>query len=135
MAEAKIDKDLARELRYEGKSHEEIAEYFGVSKQAVSHVLKNSVRSRRRDAKLFDQIPYKGIYEFIQANEKVTVPRFAEIMGLPRSRTSTEKARRLLQGYGVYLSKRNYDALIEKTGMTYEQLFELREGFEEASDG
>ena len=90
------------------------------------------MRSRKREARLFDQIPYKGIYEFIKSDEKITVPRFAEIMGLPRSRTSTEKARRLLQGYGVYMSKRNYDALIAKTGMTYEQLFELREGFEEA---
>ena len=132
MAKAIIDKELAREMRYEGKTFAEIAEYFGVSKQAVSKMLNNSVRRRRRDAQLFDQIPYKGIYEFIQANEKVTVPRFAAIMGMSMGGASTEKARRFLRGESVSLFKYNYDALIEKTGMTYEQLFELREGFEEA---
>ena len=133
MAEAKIDRELAREMRYEGKTFSEIGEYFGVSQQAVSRVLKNCVRSRKREARLFDQIPYKGIYEFIQSDEKITVPRFAVIMGMPAGGASTEKARRLLEGNQcVALFKRNYDALIAATGMTYEQLFELREGFGEA---
>ena len=116
-------------MRYEGKALAEIAEYFGVSRQAVSAVLKNRVRVRKRDAKLFEQIPYKGIYEFVQSDEKITVPRFAAMIGMSVCRASTEKARRFLRGESVALFKYNYDALIEKTGMTYEQLFELREGF------
>jgi hypothetical protein len=33
------------------------------------------------------------------------------------------------------VSKRSYDRLMAVTGMTYEQLFKLREGFKEEDDG
>jgi hypothetical protein len=41
----------------------------------------------------------------------------------------------LLHGRNCRICKRAYDRLIAATGMTYEQLFKLRDGFEEEDDG
>ena len=125
----KIDKELAIEMRKEGKTYQEIGAYFGVSHQAVAKAV-NNVSRARKSSPVFEQIPYKGLYEFMQANKKVTIWGLAKIMGMDGSHTSQEKLRRFLLGRDVLLHKHAYDNLIARTGMTYEQLFELREGFE-----
>lgn len=129
----KINKELAIVMRLEGKTCQEIADHFGVSNQAVSRMLRNQVRYRK-DGKIFDQIPYKGLYEFMQSNHKITVPKLALIMGMTVTANNNRKVERLLQGKCTWLPKKAYDGLIKHSGMTYEQLFELREGFEEVQD-
>lgn len=131
---AKIDRQIAIAMRYEGKTLMEIADHFGVSYQAVQKALKHSIRSRK-NGEIFEHIPYKGLYEWMKLNPTVSVPRLGVIMGMSYCHATQEKVGRLLRGQYVALPKRAYDRLIAHTGMTYEQLFELRDGFKEDFDG
>ncbi len=127
----KIDKSVAIQMYREGKSMRDIAEHFNVSKQAVSQVLFYGERVRR-DGAIFENIPYKGLYEYFAENKSMSIPKFARIVTNNFNPASTtNKFRRLLEGKGVSLCKRWIDNMIDLTGMTYEHLFELREGYAE----
>lgn len=126
---SKVDKELAVKMRREGKSTIEIADYFGVSFQAISAICRK--RGARKFSDFIEKIPYKGIYEYMMADEKLTIPKFASRLGLDGDHASTEKLRRFIYGENVSINKRIYDNLLSLTGMTYEQVFELRDGFKE----
>lgn len=129
-----VDKELAAEMRRDGMTMREIAEHFGCSPQYIQQILGNRVRSRKCTMDM-ESVAYKGIYEYMLANPKVTVPTIARILhGYSATKTQVANARRLIHGKHTTVSKRGLDRLIAKTGMTYEQLFELREGFAEEDD-
>lgn len=130
-----INKQVAADMRRQGASISEIAEFFGVTHQAVQQILSNVVRARKNEY-FIESIPYKGIYEYFIEHKKMTVPAFARVMyDSCAGRAETERARRLLAGASrTHVTKAAIDRLIRFTGKTYEQLFELREGFEEDDD-
>ncbi|MBQ5640475.1 MAG: helix-turn-helix domain-containing protein [Ruminococcus sp.] len=129
-----IDKELAAEMRRDGMTNREIAERLGCSPQYIQQILGNRVRSRKCTMDM-ELVAYKGIYDYMVANPRVTVPTIARIIhGHSATNKQVAHARRLIHGKNVLISKRGLDALIAKTGMTYEQLFELREGFAEEAD-
>lgn len=131
----KFDKELAIAMRRDGKNDREIADYFGVSHQAVQQRLKGCIHARK-DGNAIEKIPYKGLYEFLLAHPKVRITYLAAIMFPNYSdHAKAEKVRRFIQGGYASFPKVAYDRLMAYTGMTYEQLFELREGFKEESDG
>jgi hypothetical protein len=125
----KIDKELAIQMRREGRTYEEIGKHFGVSKQGV-HDLLNRNPKARKDCKTIDLIPYKGLYEFMVANETMTIARLTKIMFGYQKSSATANVRSFLCGRNTSFPKSVYDNLIAHTGMTYEQLFEPREGFD-----
>ena len=130
----KIDKELAIEMRLRNMSHQEIADHFGVSHQAVQQLLRNCTRARK-DGDYIERIAYKGLYDFLIEHPRVTIPRLAGIIYRDHvSRNQIEIVRRLLEGKNVHIMKDGLDRLLAYTGMTYERLFELREGFKEADD-
>lgn len=130
---SKVDKELAVKMRREGKNNSEIANCFGVSHQAISAICRK--RGARKFSDFIEKIPYKGIYEYMKADEKLTIPKLTRLVGLDGAHTNTEKVRRFIYGENVSVSKKVYDNLISLTSMTYEQLFELRDGFKEDGDG
>lgn len=130
---SKIDRDLAASMRRDGKTYQEIADCFGVSPQAVSDSLKKHVHARK-DLNAIEKIPYKGLYEFMLSHPRVSITHLSAKMFQYPNHASSEKVRRLIQGGYAQLPKSAYDRLIKYTGMTYEQLFELRAGFEEEGD-
>lgn len=126
----KVDKELAIQMRREGRTYGEIAECFGVSHQAVTKMLKNCVRARK-DCDTIDMIPYKGLYEFMVSHRMLTIEGLTAVMFSESDHAKHEKVRRFLRGHDISFPKHTYDNLIAYTGMTYEQLFEPRE----VSDG
>ena len=131
-----VDKELAIEMRRDGKTFREIGEHFGVSHQRAQQIIGNGVRSRKSTMDM-EQIVYKGIYDYMVSHPLVTIPTIARIIhGGSSTGVQIANARRLIHGGNVHITKSGIDRLIAKTGMTYEQLFELREGFtEEVADG
>ena len=126
----KIDKELAISMRRDGKSYSEIADCFGVSCQAVQYCLKRCIKARK-DMSAIEKIPYKGLYEFMVAHPKVSITSLsAKIVKYP-DHANAEKVRRFIQGKNAQFPKYTYDRLLAYTGMTYERLFELRDGFKE----
>lgn len=124
-----VDKSLAMEMWMDGKTMKEIGEYFGVSRQRISILLKGRGK-RTKDLLFVEKIPYKGLYEYFKANTRMSVPAFVERIRAGGHHSDSEKMRRFLLGENSSYSKRVYDNMLAVTGMTYEQLFELREGFE-----
>lgn len=130
-----VDRVTAAQLRSEGKSYAEIAEVFGVSRQRIQQVLKKKVVYNRKYAAEIERIPYEGLYRFMVENPKVTYPALANILFGKSDRQKNETARNFAHGMSSKIPKRGYDNLIARSGMSYEQLFKLREGFKEEEDG
>lgn len=68
-----IDVNLAEKMRMDGATYQEIANYFGVTRQAVHLNLKNHGRLRRRYEAIFDDCPYAGLRRFLKENKKVKI--------------------------------------------------------------
>jgi hypothetical protein len=127
-----VDMKIAAQMRRDGATLQEIADVFGVKYQRIQYLLKKGgVRNGKRDAAI-EKIPYEGLYQFMVANPNLSLSMLSVIMVGDGSHTASAKIRRFAHGENCSLSKRAYDKLLELTGMTYEQLFKLREGFTEA---
>lgn len=130
----KIDKEIAIAMRLNNRTYKEIAEYFGVSWQAVQQKLRYCTRARK-DGDYIERIPYKGLYDFLMEHPRVTIPYLASVMNnMHANKAIIERVRRLFEGKCAHFTKKELDRLLAYTGMTYEELFELREGFKEADN-
>lgn len=129
-----VDREKAAEMRRDGMTYAEIGEYFGVSRQRIEQCLKGRVKTRKCSTDM-ERIPYEGLYNWLMDNPKVTYPTFARLVFGTCNTNTTNKIQNLLHGRNVLIGKRSYDRMMAVTGMTYEQLFKLREGFEEEDDG
>lgn len=125
-----IDREKAAQMRRDGASYEEIGKVFGVSRERVRQVLKNQVRCRKYTTDM-EKIAYEGLYNWLMDNQKVTFPALSYIMFGKRGTGHGNLMLNFVQGKNVKITKQSIDRLIAKTGMSYEQLFKLREGFEE----
>lgn len=127
-----IDREKAAQMRRDGCTYEEIGAVFGVSRERIRQVLKNQVRCRKCSTDM-EKIVYEGLYNYLMDNPKMTYPALAMVMFGGGTKTNN-KLRNLLHGKNCTISKRSLDRLMALTGMTYEQLFKLREGFKEEED-
>lgn len=132
---AMVDRKTAAQMREEGMSYREIADVFGVSRQRIQQVLKKGIAYDRKYAADIEKIPYEGIYNYMVENPKVTFPALSMILFGTSNKNKNEVTRNFVFGMNCKIGKRCYDRLIEKTGMTYEQLFKLREGFKVEDNG
>lgn len=129
----RIDKELAIEMRRQGMTYKQIGDHFGVSWQAVHFKLVHCERARK-SGNYIEKIPYKGLYDFLIKHDRVSISQLAMVVFKSQNKAATERMRSLCNGCGAHVSKKGIDRLLAYTGMTYEQLFELRRGFEEADD-
>lgn len=129
-----IDREKAAQMRRDGATYEEIGAVFGVSRERIRQVLKNQVRTRKCSTDM-EKIVYEGLYNYLMDNPKMTYPALSMAMFGGGDTKTNNKLRHLLHGKNCMISKRSLDRLMALTGMTYEQLFKLRDGFEEVADG
>lgn len=123
-----IDREVAIEMRRQGKTYGEISKVFGVSRQRVQQAIGKDPRARK-EGTLVDRIPYQGLYDYMVAHPRLTVPAFAMIVFGNGDGATSNRMRYILTGENVAIKKKSMDKLLSVTGMTYEQLFEPREGF------
>lgn len=128
-----IDKNVAAQMRRDGATYQEIGDVFGVSRERVRQVLKNQVRLRKSSTDM-EKIVYEGVYNWLMENPRMTFPAFAQLMLGYGGQNATNLVRNFLHGKNCRINKQSYDRLIAKTGMTYEELFKLRDGFKEEED-
>lgn len=117
-------------LREQGKSYQEIADMYGVSKQNVQEII--SIASKRYGERIrkstydIEKIAYKGIYDLFANDKTMTFSRIArECTGISNNKT-VGKFKRLFLGQNVNITIRNIQKLVEFSGMTFEQLFAPR---------
>ena len=120
-------------LHNQGETYEEIGEQFGVTKQEVSRaikVLESKLNASSRKKYDIEKIVYRGFYIFFECVDSVTVNKFAKELFGGNSRTAYNKFDRLLKGQNVHLTISTCERMIKMTGMPFEELFELRDGYE-----
>jgi hypothetical protein len=127
-----VDKERAAQMRLDGASFRKIGAEFGVSHQRIQQMLEGTDTKRRKRTTELERIPYEGLYQFMVANPEISFPRLAIIALGSGHHNESVKIRRFAYGKNCSFTKRTYDRLIAATGMTYEQLFKLRDGFTEA---
>ena len=136
-----IDREKAAQMRRDGATYAEIGAAFGVSRQRAAQVLdlrrrcSQDGRRVRKCSTDMEKIVYEGIYNWMMDHPNVTYPALTNIMFGHYQKESRNTVVRLLHGKDSKIPKRAYDRLMAATGMTYEQLFKLRDGFKEEDDG
>lgn len=123
-----IDREVAIEMRRQGKSFEDIGKAFGVSRQAVHKKIGKEPRAKKYDG-IVDRIPFQGLYDYMVAHPRLTVPAFAMIVFGDYGKNKTNCMCGILTGENVSIKGKYMDKLLSVTGMTYEQLFKPREGY------
>ena len=131
---AKNNKEQMIALRKAGKTYEEIAEQYGVSKQWVYQIIRDVCRydDRARKHSLdIENIVYEGIYQLFANDYKMTELKFARItFGIKTVKGKhRELIRRLLFNRAeVRLSLRNIRNICEYIGEPFEYVFRVRKG-------
>lgn len=114
-------------LREQGKTYQEIGDMYGVSKQSVEEIVKNAekrfndgVRIRKNSVNI-EKIVYKGIYDLFYKDRTMTISKLARIVGHDKS-----TLKNLIEGKNARITIKGVKKLTDFSGMTFEELFELR---------
>ena len=121
--QGKVDWKLAGEMRAEGRTFREIADYFGVSKQYIQSMERSRFNARRKDANFVERIPYPVIRAQFNADRSLTIPTFARVVFCTSAREAQEKARSLLLGRNTTLTINQLRNVLALTGKTFEETF------------
>lgn len=122
-----IDIDDAVHMRGIGSTFEEIGRKYGVSRQAVQDLLKKNGVSPRRHAKIYEDIPYQGLYDFVMANPGMSLSALSHVIFGSTTRNEVERTQRILKGHNFTLRYSNIRRLESASGMTFDELFAPRE--------
>ena len=118
-----IDVNLAEQMRMDGATYQEIANHFGVTRQAVHLNLKNHGRLRRRYEAIFDDCPYKNLRRWLLENSKIRIASICDAVFGSCGEKERAKTRRLLAGDNVKLTIEDIKRLEKFTGMGFDELF------------
>ena len=118
-----IDIVLAEQMRRDGATYQEIANHFGVTKQAVHLHMKNHGRIRRRYEQIFESCPYEGLRNFCMTNKRISISTLASAIFENKTEPARAKTHRLIEGDNVSITLNNIKRLEKYTGMTFDELF------------
>ena len=115
-------RDELLQMRNEGKTYEEIAKEFGVTRQAVWGYL----GQKRRNQSIYDNIPFQGLYEIFRDNPGLTINRFVLQALHKNDKTTQARYWNLLTRKEAAFKISEIKKILEHTGLTFEQLFAER---------
>ena len=117
------------EMRVSGATFQEIANKYGVSRQAVHQTL-NSYMARlqgKRYALDVDKIIYKGIAEWFLENPNESITSFSKrVLGCDSGQRSGAIKRGLIGENETYFTINQIKKICEVVGKPFEEVFELR---------
>ena len=116
--------DLYRSERDKGKTYREIAEMYGVTYQAVAICCGRSKDGKFR-AWTKDRCIYPNLRNWMNEN-RVSLKEFVRRMD-----KTSGKSEAVLRSYlngTTYPPKKTIDLMLEVTGLTYEQMWEVDDG-------
>ena len=124
------------QMRMDGKTFQEIADFCGISKQAVHQKFKSYMRflagerGNTVDGRRFNinDIPYKGLHEYFKENEKENVSSFCRKMHGGKENTPfATKMRNFLTGANAsHFTIEQIKAMCGIVGKPFEEVFENR---------
>ncbi len=116
------------EMRNEGHTYQEIADVFGISKQAVHSYIKKAKERHLRHDKECEKIVFQGIYDFFKAEPKMNYTKFTILIYGYKGKKVAD-IRNFITG--VHESKFPliiHQRICEICGKPFEQTFKRREG-------
>lgn len=122
-----IDINDIVELRYEGYTLAEIGEKYGVTRQRIHQILTEGQVKPRRWSKIYREIPYKGLREYVENNKQVSITYLSRLLFGTPCHTTDMRVMRLLQGADSRLTIGQIKRLEEDSGMPFSYLFQKEE--------
>lgn len=121
-------KDVAemKRMRNCGWTYQQIADYFGVSKQYVHQLIPGN----RRKEDYYEQIPYKGLYKLFQ-NKSLTVPKFCATVFHHHGHTFVSQMTRFISGGDSRISISQIRKILDYCNCSFEEVFALRSEYKE----
>ena len=118
-------------LREQGKTYQEIADVYGVSRQYVSQLINKFEMSfgrvRKGDAKI-EKIVFSGIYDFFIEHPELTLSKFCKLIyerdTCPSERNTIEN---FVKGTDTRITIKRINKIIEIIGKPYDEIFKLRD--------
>lgn len=120
-----VDIDDAVQMRLDGSTFQEIGQKYGVSRQAVFDLFARHRITPRRYTRIYQNIPYKGLRDFVQANPNMSLSALTYLICGSAGKAAVERTRRLLKGCDCTLSLSQIRRLESKSGMSFDELFAL----------
>lgn len=124
----RVNLSVAYKMREDGCTFEQIASYFGVTRQYVCQLFitqeRKGMRRRRRGSAIYAETPYKGMKKWIESDSRITIPYIAKIMYGTSNKDRSTKVASLIKGRNTIITLEQLNKLLEASGMTYEELFE-----------
>lgn len=121
-----VDAEGAANMYAEGYTLQQIGEHYGVSRQRIHQILTEGKVKPRRWSKIYKEIPYKGLYEYVRDNKDVSITSLSRLLFFAPCRATDMKVMRLLQGCNVPLSVSQIKRLEEASGMPFSYLFQKK---------
>lgn len=117
-------------LREQGKTYQEIGDIYGVSKQCVEQSIKSfEIRCNSRVRKNnydIEKIMYRGVYDFFKNDNTMTASKLTRMIYGYSSSDISSRIMKLFKGESARTTIEEITKLIEVTGKSFEELFELR---------
>ena len=116
-------------MRLDGATFQEIGDKFGLTRQRVEQILKfGETRSHR--SKVSEKCIYKGLSDYID-KENITLNELTKMIGMKCK--TTELANKRITGVRQFKIN-EIRKILERTGMTFEECFSLKESEGEANE-
>lgn len=119
----KVDWQRASEMLLDGCNFAEIADEFGVSRQAVHHHFANPSCRRKRRGNAEVPIIYPALKKWFEECKMTFVGLGAMMFDGLGKQAATQRVRNFLTGKTEAVNVEFFKKLSEVTGMTFEEMF------------
>lgn len=116
------------EMRNEGHTYQEIADVFGISKQAVHSYIKKAKERHLRHDKECEKIVFQGIYDFFKAEPKMNYTKFTILIYGHKGKNVADIRNFITGVYESRLPLIILQRICEICGTSFEDTFKRREG-------
>ena len=113
-------------MRNEGKTYQEIANKYGVSRQAIHNIIVNYNNKKMKQSQKFNDIVYCGIYDMFMEDVDLSMLKMCDIMGYARCTNNARKIRSFLCGKSDSIRKSAIDNVLKYLNKPYKEVFSLR---------
>lgn len=116
------------EMRNEGHTYQEIADVFGISKQAVHSYIKKAKERHLRHDKECEKIVFQGIYDFFKAEPKMNYTKFTILIYGHKGKNVADIRNFITGVHESQFPLIIYQRICEICGTSFEDTFKRREG-------
>lgn len=116
------------EMRKAGKTYREIADVFGISRQAVHCCIKEAKERHLRHDQECEKIVFQGIYDFFKADPKMNYTKFTILIYGHKEKRVADIRNFITGAHESRFPLIIHQRICEICGTSFEDTFKRREG-------